>query len=140
MPSRMECPMKSEAQLAIYMDKHESTSQAEVSCTAVPSIEELGKRENVRAKTNERKQRYRARVRSGTDTKTASVLPTSASGALAAFKTAVNTWLPKMDEATRHEALAFVNAWRPTPAPETSHSPCELVKPQRAGEMPIEDA
>ena len=195
--------MKSEAQLAIYMDKHESTSQAEVSCTAVPSIEELGKqivvlveagdkaksqsndrftnaglmlieaksrvpnfkaflrdhcnglsrsrayelidmalgkRENVRAKTNERKQRYRARVRSGTDTKTASVLPTSASGALAAFKVAVNTWLPKMDEATRHEALAFVNAWRPTPAPETSHSPCELVKPQRAGEMPIEDA
>src|SRR6516165_11771890 len=43
MPSRTECPMKSEAQLAIYMDKHESTSQAEVSCTAVPSIEELGK-------------------------------------------------------------------------------------------------
>src|SRR6516164_2779741 len=133
MPSRTECPMKSEAQLAIYMDKHESTSQAEVSCTA-PSIEELGKqivvlveagdkaksqsndrftsaglvlieaksrvpnfkaflrdycnglsrsrayelvdmalrnRQNVRAKTNERKQRYRARVRSGTDTKTA---------------------------------------------------------------------
>jgi hypothetical protein len=199
----MEFPMKSEAQLAIYIDQHESTSQAEASCTAVLSIEELGKqivvlveagdkaksqsndrftsaglmlieaksrvpnfkaflrdhcnglsrsrayelidmtlgkREKVHAKTNERKQRYRARVRSGTDTKTASVLPTSASGALAAFKVAVNTWLPKMDEATRHEALAFANAWRPTPAPETSHSSCELVKPPRAREMPIEDA
>ena len=199
----MEFPMKSEAPLAIYIDKHESTSQAEASCTAVPSIEELGKqivvlveagdkaksqsndrftsaglmlieaksrvpnfkaflrdhcnglsrsrayelidmalgkREKVRAETNERKQRYRARVRSGTDTKTASVLPTSASGALAAFKTAVNTWLPKMDEATRHEALAFVNAWRPAPALETSQFSYELVKLPRPREMPVEDA
>ena len=84
--------------------------------------------------------RYRARVRSGTDTKTASVLPTSASAALAAFKTAVNTWFPKMDEATQQEALAFVNAWRPAPALETSQFSYELVKLPRPREMPVEDA
>jgi len=100
----------------------------------------LGKREEVRAKANERKARYRARVRSGTDTKTASVLPTSASAALAAFKTAVNTWLPKMDEATQQEAVAFVNAWRPAPALEHSQFSYELVKLPRPREIPVEDA
>jgi hypothetical protein len=82
--------------------------------------------------------RYRARVRSGTDTRTGSALPTLASAALAAFKTAVNTWLPKMDEVTRQEALAFANAWRPTPAPEPGQSPYGLLKLQRPSEMPIE--
>jgi hypothetical protein len=82
----------------------------------------LGKRETVRAKTNERKRRYRARVRSGTDAETASVLPTSASTALATFKSALNICFAKMDEATRKEALAFANAWGPAPAPECQTS------------------
>jgi hypothetical protein len=100
----------------------------------------LGKREKMRGKANERKRRYRDRVRSGTDKNTASLLPTPASAALAAFKAAVNTWLPNMDETTRLKALAFANAWRPEPAPETSHSSCELVKLPRPWKMLIEDA
>jgi hypothetical protein len=99
----------------------------------------LGKPEKVRAKTNERKRRYRARVRSGTDAETASVLPTSASTALAAFKSALNICFAKMDEARRKEALAFANEWRPAPAPE-SQSLYELVKLPRPRGMPIEDA
>ena len=195
--------MKPGTQIATYTDRRESISQAEMSCTAVLSIQGLGKQivalveagdkaksqsidkftsaglllieaksrfpnfkafvrdycnglsrsrayelidrardkgDEVLAKTNQRKRRYRARVRSGTDTKTASVLPTSASDALAAFMAAVNTWLPKMDQATRQEAMAFANAWRPAPAPETGQPSRELVKLPRPRGMPIEDA
>jgi hypothetical protein len=71
----------------------------------------------VRAKTNERKKRHRAKsatvVRSGTDTKSAPAVKaipkhTASENALAQFRVAVDTWISKMDAATKQKALAYV--------------------------------
>jgi hypothetical protein len=74
--------------------------------------------DEVRANTNERKRRYRARraasaatttVRSGTDAKSASAVThnISAAAALAEFKFAANVWFPKMTDADLDAALAY---------------------------------
>jgi hypothetical protein len=192
--------MKPGIQLATYTDRHVSTSQVEMSCTAAPSIEGLGRQivalveagdkaerqsiekftsagimlieaksrvpnfpaflrdhrnglnrsrayelidmalgkwDEVRAKANERKRRYSARVRSGTDTRTGSALPTLASAALAAFKTAAGFQKWTRSHGKRRWPLQCV---APHPAPETGQSPYGLLKLQRPSEMPIEDA
>jgi hypothetical protein len=86
----------------------------------------LGKGEKVRANRNERQRRHRARIRHLTDTKSIA-LPTSSREALAAFKVAVDICFPKMDEATRLEALLFASEWCESPAPESSLPSRELV-------------
>src|SRR5262245_32041965 len=68
--------------------------------------------EEVRAKTNERKKKYRANtkatVRSGTDTQNSQPKKQSTSqAALAEFKVACNIWFAKMDATDSRLALAY---------------------------------
>jgi hypothetical protein len=80
-----------------------------------------GKIDEVRAKSNARKRRFRskqnmmpaakARVRSGTDTRP-KVSKATAASALARFKASINELFPRMDDATLQAALDYATRWR----------------------------